>query len=117
MVWCCDEFDVVDVLVILGGEFIMMSYLLFDFDLLGLLWVWFVDGFLVYGLCVGMILLVSEILDVGVVGCQVLFLCVMNMMVWCNVFGSQVDLFEGDIEFVGLDDLVCVVFIWVLWVE
>lgn len=41
----------------------------------------------------------------------------MNMTVRRNAFGSQVDSFEGDIEFAGLDDPVRAVFIRAPWVE
>lgn len=75
------------------------------------------DGLPAYGSCAGMILLASEILDAGAAGRQALPLRAMNMTVRRNAFGSQVDSFEGDIEFAGLDDPVRAVFIRAPWVE
>lgn len=112
-----DELDAVDALVIPGGESTTMSHLLLDLDLLGPLRARLADGLPAYGSCAGMILLASEILDAGAAGRQALPLRAMNMMVRRNAFGSQVDSFEGDIEFAGLDDPVRAVFIRAPWVE
>lgn len=112
-----DELDAVDALVIPGGESTTMSHLLLDLDLLGPLRARLADGLPAYGSCAGMILLASEILDAGAAGRQALPLRVMNMTVRRNAFGSQVDSFEGDIEFAGLDDPVRAVFIRAPWVE
>lgn len=112
-----DELDAVDALVIPGGESTTMSHLLLDLDLLGPLRARLADGLPAYGSCAGMILLASEILDAGAAGRQALPLRAMNMTVWRNAFGSQVDSFEGDIEFAGLDDPVRAVFIRAPWVE
>lgn len=112
-----DELDAVDALVIPGGESTTMSHLLLDLDLLGPLRARLADGLPAYGSCAGMILLASEILDAGAAGRQALALRAMNMTVRRNAFGSQVDSFEGDIEFAGLDDPVRAVFIRAPWVE
>lgn len=112
-----DELDAVDALVIPGGESTTMSHLLLDLDLLGPLRARLADGLPAYGSCAGMILLASEILDAGAAGRQALPLRAMNMTVLRNAFGSQVDSFEGDIEFAGLDDPVRAVFIRAPWVE
>ncbi|AMC74060.1 glutamine amidotransferase SnoP [Mycobacterium tuberculosis] len=112
-----DELDAVDALVIPGGESTTMSHLLLDLDLLGPLRARLADGLPAYGSCAGMILLASEILDAGAAGRQALPLRAMNMTVRRNAFGSQVDSFEGDIEFAGLDDPVRAVFIRAPWVE
>lgn len=112
-----DELDAVDALVIPGGESTTMSHLLLDLDLLGPLRARLADGLPAYGSCAGMILLASEILDAGAAGRQALPLRAMNMTVRRNTFGSQVDSFEGDIEFAGLDDPVRAVFIRAPWVE
>lgn len=112
-----DELDAVDALVIPGGESTTMSHLLLDLDLLGPLRARLADGLPAYGSCAGMILLASEILDAGAAGRQALSLRAMNMTVRRNAFGSQVDSFEGDIEFAGLDDPVRAVFIRAPWVE
>lgn len=112
-----DELDAVDALVIPGGESTTMSHLLLDLDLLGPLRARLADGLPAYGSCAGMILLASEILDAGAAGRQALPLRAMNMTVRRNAFGGQVDSFEGDIEFAGLDDPVRAVFIRAPWVE
>ncbi|CCC44978.1 Putative glutamine amidotransferase SnoP [Mycobacterium canettii CIPT 140060008] len=112
-----DELDAVDALVIPGGESTTMSHLLLDLDLLGPLRARLADGLPAYGSCAGMILLASEILDAGAAGRQALPLRAMNMTVRRNAFGRQVDSFEGDIEFAGLDDPVRAVFIRAPWVE
>ncbi|MFV3656117.1 pyridoxal 5'-phosphate synthase glutaminase subunit PdxT [Mycobacterium tuberculosis] len=112
-----DELDAVDALVIPGGESTTMSHLLLDLDLLGPLRARLADGLPAYGSCAGMILLASEILDAGAAGRQALPLRATNMTVRRNAFGSQVDSFEGDIEFAGLDDPVRAVFIRAPWVE
>ncbi|MDT5353922.1 MAG: pyridoxal 5-phosphate synthase pdxT subunit [Mycobacterium sp.] len=112
-----DELDAVDGLVIPGGESTTMSHLLRELDLLEPLRTRLVDGLPAYGACAGMILLASEILDAGVGGREALPLSGIDMAVRRNAFGRQVDSFEGDIEFTGLDEPVHAVFIRAPWVE
>jgi 5'-phosphate synthase pdxT subunit len=112
-----DELDAVDGLVIPGGESTTMSHLLRDLDLLEPLRTRLADGLPAYGACAGMILLASEILDAGAGGREALPLSGIDMTVRRNAFGRQVDSFEGDIEFTGLDDPVHAVFIRAPWVE
>ncbi|MCV7258113.1 pyridoxal 5'-phosphate synthase glutaminase subunit PdxT [Mycobacterium shimoidei] len=111
------ELDAVDALVIPGGESTTMSHLLRDFDLLDPLRKRLLDGMPAYGACAGMILLASEILDAGSVGREAVPLGGIDMTVRRNAFGRQVDSFEEDIEFQGLDDPVHAVFIRAPWVE
>ncbi|KAA1245618.1 pyridoxal 5'-phosphate synthase glutaminase subunit PdxT [Mycobacterium simiae] len=111
------ELDTVDGLVLPGGESTTMSHLLRDFDLLKPLRARLADGLPAYGACAGMILLASEILDAGARGREALPLRGIDMTVRRNAFGRQVDSFEGDIGFVGLDDPVRAVFIRAPWVE
>jgi 5'-phosphate synthase pdxT subunit len=111
------ELDAVDGLVIPGGESTTMSHLLVDLDLLEPLRARLADGLPAYGACAGMILLASEILDAGVTGRAALPLRGIDMTVRRNAFGRQVDSFEGDIAFAGLDDPVRAVFIRAPWVE
>ena len=111
------ELDAVDGLVIPGGESTAMSHLLLDFDLLEPLRARLADGLPAYGACAGMILLASEILDAGTDGRAALPLRGIDMTVRRNAFGRQVDSFEGDIPFEGLDDPVRAVFIRAPWVE
>jgi pyridoxal 5'-phosphate synthase pdxT subunit len=105
------ELDEVDGLVIPGGESTTMSHLLNEFDLLEPLRARLADGLPAYGACAGMILLSSEILDAGASGRAALPLRAIDMTVRRNAFGRQVDSFEGDIPFEGLDGPVRAVFI------
>jgi pyridoxal 5'-phosphate synthase pdxT subunit len=112
-----DELDAVDGLVIPGGESTTMSHLLRELDLLEPVRTRLADGLPAYGACAGMILLASEILDAGAGGREALPLSGIDMTVRRNAFGRQVDSFEGDIEFTGLDEPVHAVFIRAPWVE
>jgi 5'-phosphate synthase pdxT subunit len=111
------ELDAVDALVIPGGESTTMSHLLGDIDLLEPLRARLADGLPAYGSCAGMILLATEILDAGANGRQALPLRAIDMTVRRNAFGRQVDSFEGDVAFAGLDEPVRAVFIRAPWVE
>ncbi|HTQ21352.1 pyridoxal 5'-phosphate synthase glutaminase subunit PdxT [Mycobacterium sp.] len=111
------ELDAVDALVIPGGESTTMSHLLVDVGLLEPLRARLADGLPAYGSCAGMILLASEILDAGANGREALPLGAIDMTVRRNAFGRQVDSFEGDVAFAGLDDPVRAVFIRAPWVE
>lgn len=111
------ELEAVDGLVIPGGESTTMSHLLGDLGLLEPLRGLLADGLPAYGACAGMILLASEILDAGAGGREALPLRAIDMTVRRNAFGRQVDSFEGDIDFAGLDDPVRAVFIRAPWVE
>jgi len=64
-----------------------------------------------------MILLASEILDAGVAGREATPLMAIDMTVRRNAFGRQVDSFENDVVFDGLDRPVHAVFIRAPWVE
>ena len=111
------ELDSVDGLVIPGGESTTMSHLLREFELLEPLRARLADGMPAYGSCAGMILLAGEILDAGVPGREATPLAAIDMTVRRNAFGRQVDSFEGDVAFEGLDDPVHAVFIRAPWVE
>jgi pyridoxal 5'-phosphate synthase pdxT subunit len=111
------EIDEVDGLVIPGGESTTMSHLLLEFDLLEPLRARLADGLPAYGACAGMILLASEILDAGTKGREALPLRAIDITVRRNAFGRQVDSFEGDVDFAGLDTPVRAVFIRAPWVE
>jgi pyridoxal 5'-phosphate synthase pdxT subunit len=111
------ELDAVDALVIPGGESTTMTHLLREFDLLDPLRSRIADGMPAYGSCAGMILRADEILDAGVAGRDAAPLKGIDMTVRRNAFGRQVDSFEGDIEFEGLDSAVHAVFIRAPWVE
>jgi pyridoxal 5'-phosphate synthase pdxT subunit len=111
------ELDAVDGLVIPGGESTTMSHLLLDLDLLEPLRRRLADGLPAYGACAGMIMLASEILDAGANGRKAVPLSGIDMTVRRNAFGRQVDSFEGDVAFEGLDSPVRAVFIRAPWVE
>ena len=111
------ELDSVDALVIPGGESTTMSLLLREFDLLDPLRERLATGMPAYGSCAGMILLASEILDAGAPGRQASALGAIDMTVRRNAFGRQVNSFEADIDFDGLDGPAHAVFIRAPWVE
>ncbi|MCV7228764.1 pyridoxal 5'-phosphate synthase glutaminase subunit PdxT [Mycolicibacterium komossense] len=111
------ELESIDGLVIPGGESTTMSHLLREFELLGPLRARLAEGMPAYGSCAGMILLATEILDAGVPGREAVPLAGIDMTVRRNAFGRQVDSFEGDIDFTGLDSSVHAVFIRAPWVE
>ncbi|MBV8347698.1 MAG: pyridoxal 5'-phosphate synthase glutaminase subunit PdxT [Mycolicibacterium sp.] len=111
------ELDAADALVIPGGESTTMSHLLREFELLEPLRRRVAGGMPVYGSCAGMILLATEIIDAGVDGRQAVPLRGIDMTVRRNAFGRQVDSFEGDIAFAGLDSPVHAVFIRAPWAE
>jgi len=111
------ELESVDALVIPGGESTTMSHLLRELELLEPLRARLADGMPAYGSCAGMILLASEILDAGVPGREALPLGGIDMTVRRNAFGRQVDSFEADVSFVGLDAPMHAVFIRAPWVE
>jgi 5'-phosphate synthase pdxT subunit len=111
------ELDAVDALVIPGGESTTMTHLLREFQLLEPLRARLAEGMPAYGSCAGMILLASKILDAGVAGRDAAPLKGIDMTVRRNAFGRQVDSFEGDIDFDGLDRPVHAVFIRAPWVE
>ncbi len=111
------ELSVVDALVIPGGESTTMSHLLREFELFEPLRARLADGMPTYGSCAGMILLATEILDAGAAGREAIPLMAIDMTVRRNAFGRQVDSFENDVMFDGLDRPVHAVFIRAPWVE
>lgn len=109
------ELDAVDGLVIPGGESTTMSRLLTVFDLLEPLRARLRDGMPAYGSCAGMILLASEVLDTRP---DAHCLSGLDITVRRNAFGRQVDSFEEDLDFAGIDgDAMRAVFIRAPWVE
>lgn len=94
-----------------------MSHLLREFELLEPLRGLLRDGMPAYGSCAGMILLAREILDAGVPGREALPLGGIDMAVRRNAFGRQVDSFEEDLTFTGIEGPVHAVFIRAPWVE
>lgn len=111
------ELDAVDALLIPGGESTTMSHLLRELELVEVLRARLADGMPAYGSCAGMILLAREIIDAGAEGRAAIPLSGIDMTVRRNAFGRQIDSFEGDVAFAGLDEPVHAVFIRAPWVE
>lgn len=109
-----EELAAVDGLVIPGGESTTIVKLAARFGLLEPLRAAVKGGLPAYGSCAGMILLADRILDAPpdqeTVGG-------LDVTVRRNAFGRQVDSFESDIAFEGLDGDVHAVFIRAPWVE
>jgi pyridoxal 5'-phosphate synthase pdxT subunit len=104
-----------DGLVIPGGESTTMDKLVRAFDLYDPLRKLIADGLPVYGSCAGMIMLADRIAEPRP-GQQTLG--GMDVTVRRNAFGRQVDSFEEDLDFAGLDDgPVRAVFIRAPWIE
>jgi 5'-phosphate synthase pdxT subunit len=101
-------------LVLPGGESTTMAKLARIFELLDPLRERIADGLPVFGTCAGMILLADRI-EEGIVGQETLG--GLDMTVRRNAFGRQVDSFETNLDFAGLDDPVHAVFIRAPWVE
>ena len=103
-----------DALVLPGGESTTMAKLARTFDLFEPLRVRIKEGLPTLGTCAGMILLADRIeggtADQETIGG-------LDVTVRRNAFGRQVDSFEDDLDFVGLDDPVHAVFIRAPWVE
>ncbi|MFI9404530.1 pyridoxal 5'-phosphate synthase glutaminase subunit PdxT [Nocardia sp. NPDC052316] len=109
------ELAAVDALVLPGGESTAISKLLEVFDLLEPLRARLRDGMPAFGSCAGMILLADEVLDTRP---DANHLSGIDMTVRRNAFGRQVDSFEVDLDFAGLDDgPMRAVFIRAPWVE
>ncbi|MGW0046639.1 pyridoxal 5'-phosphate synthase glutaminase subunit PdxT [Nocardia cyriacigeorgica] len=110
-----EELAAVEGLVLPGGESTAISKLLEVFDLLEPLRARLRDGLPAFGSCAGMILLADEVLDTRP---DAQHLSGIDMTVRRNAFGRQVDSFETDLDFAGLDDgPVRAVFIRAPWVE
>jgi 5'-phosphate synthase pdxT subunit len=109
------ELSEVDGLVIPGGESTTISRLLATFGLLEPLRARLAAGLPAYGSCAGMILLASKVLDGREDQHQ---LGGLDVIVRRNAFGRQVDSFEEDLAFAGVDGPpVHAVFIRAPWVE
>ncbi|MFC9896498.1 pyridoxal 5'-phosphate synthase glutaminase subunit PdxT [Nocardia sp. NPDC127579] len=108
------ELESVDALVLPGGESTAISKLLETFELLEPLRARLRAGMPAFGSCAGMILLASEVLDTRA---DAKHLSGIDMTVRRNAFGRQVDSFETDLDFTGLDGPVRAVFIRAPWVE
>lgn len=108
------ELSEVDGLVLPGGESTTMSKLLETFELLEPLKARIAEGMPAFGSCAGMILLARQTLDGRPDQQQ---LGGLDVVVRRNAFGRQVDSFEADLDFAGIDREVHAVFIRAPWVE
>ncbi len=108
------ELSEVDGLVLPGGESTTMSRLLESFELLEPLKARIAEGMPAFGSCAGMILLARQTLDGRPDQQQ---LGGLDVVVRRNAFGRQVDSFEADLDFAGVEGEVHAVFIRAPWVE
>ena len=108
------ELDACDGLVIPGGESTTMAKLARTFDLFDPVRERIREGLPVLGTCAGMIMLADRVLD-GTSDQETLG--GLDITVRRNAFGRQVDSFEGDVEFAGLEEPVHAIFIRAPWVE
>lgn len=101
-------------IILPGGESTTMSKLLELGGLLRPLIDALTSGLPAYGTCAGMILLASEVLDTRP---DARCLGALDITVRRNAFGRQVDSFEADLDFAGVEGTVPAVFIRAPWVE
>jgi len=108
------ELEVCDALVIPGGESTAMAKLARTFELLEPLRQRIKDGMPAFGTCAGMIMLADRIeggtTDQETIGG-------LDVTVRRNAFGRQVDSFEEDLDFAGIEGPIHAVFIRAPWVE
>jgi 5'-phosphate synthase pdxT subunit len=108
------ELEACDGLVLPGGESTTMAKLARTFELFEPLQKRIRGGMPTVGTCAGMIMLADRI-EGGTSDQETLG--GLDITVRRNAFGRQVDSFEGDLEFAGLDERVHAVFIRAPWVE
>ena len=108
------ELDACAALVIPGGESTTMAKLARTFDLFEPIRQRIKEGMPTFGTCAGMIMLADRIED-GTRDQETLG--GLDITVRRNAFGRQVDSFEGDLVFAGLDDPLHAIFIRAPWVE
>jgi len=109
------EIEIIDALVLPGGESTTIAQLAEVFGIFDLIKNKIKNGMPAYGSCAGMILLADQILDAK--EGQKSF-GGLDITVRRNAFGRQVDSFESDISFDdGSDELIRAVFIRAPWVE
>ena len=108
-----EELKSCDGLIIPGGESTTMAKLARIFDLLEPLRKRVAAGMPVLGTCAGMIMLADRVED-GTADQETIG--GLDITVRRNAFRRQVDSFEGDLDFAGLDQPVHAVFIRAPWV-
>ena len=108
------ELEQCDGWVMPSGESTTMFKLARTFDLFEPIRQQIKEGLPVFGTCAGMIMLADRIED-GTPDQETLG--GIDITVRRNAFGRQVDSFEGDLDFAGLDEPLHAVFIRAPWVE
>jgi pyridoxal 5'-phosphate synthase pdxT subunit len=108
------ELEACDGLVIPGGESTTMAKLARNFDLFEPLQKRIRGGMATFGTCAGMIMLAERVED-GTADQETLG--GLDITVRRNAFGRQVQSFETELDFAGLDDAVHAVFLRAPWVE
>ncbi|WP_243059856.1 pyridoxal 5'-phosphate synthase glutaminase subunit PdxT [Nocardioides sp. SR21] len=108
------ELEACDGLVIPGGESTTMAKLARTFDLFEPIRQRLKEGMPAFGTCAGMIMLADRI-EGGTRDQETLG--GLDITVRRNAFGRQVDSFEDDVDFAGLDEKVHAIFIRAPWVE
>ena len=108
------ELERCDGLIIPGGESTTMFKLARTFELFEPIQKRIAGGMPTFGTCAGMIMLADRIVD-GTADQETLG--GLDITVRRNAFGRQVDSFEGNLEFAGLDGPMHAVFIRAPWVE
>ncbi|HEU5144417.1 MAG TPA: pyridoxal 5'-phosphate synthase glutaminase subunit PdxT [Dermatophilaceae bacterium] len=109
-----EEVERIDGLIIPGGESTVMDKLVRAFGLLEPLQRRLREGMPAYGSCAGMIMLANRLTDARP---DQQTLGGLDITVRRNAFGRQVDSFEQDLDFAGMDTPVHAVFIRAPWVE
>jgi 5'-phosphate synthase pdxT subunit len=109
------EIELIDALVIPGGESTTIAKLARTFGVFDLIKERINKGMPTYGSCAGMILIANSVLDA--IQDQETF-GGMDVVVRRNAFGRQVDSFESDLHFEGITDTpLRAIFIRAPWVE
>lgn len=103
-----DEIESVDALIIPGGESTVISKLAKTFGVFDVISKRILNGLPVFGTCAGLIMLASEILDAA---SEQSSFGGLDVSVRRNAFGHQVDSFETDLTFIGIEGSVHAVFI------
>jgi len=88
-----DELDTLDGFIIPGGESTTMLRLMESFGLIQPIREMARDGLPIWGTCAGMVLLAKSVSNY-----EMETLGLMDMQIWRNAFGSQIDSFEVDLE-------------------
>lgn len=108
------ELNSIDALVIPGGESTTIALLAQTFDLFYPIRKLLTEGLPTYGSCAGMILLADRVMDAT--ESQQTF-GGLDITIRRNAFGRQVDSFESDLNFHGIERELRAVFIRAPWVE